>query len=145
MIQVPPCVSQDPLLSTLLDQLNIIEQALFVRSKELGEKNTDVIKLQAQKSTLEGKVDESVKGILVALDAKVASLKESLDSLGTEVRKATDNDIEKAKQSRPYYDKKRELDEQIRFRQVLTMKVASEQIDQNLPKTMMVEIMDQAK
>jgi len=62
---------------------------------------------------------------MFAMDAKVASLGESLTNFEKEVVKATDTDIEKAKSSRPYYDKKRELDELVRFRQLLTMKIAS--------------------
>ena len=41
-------------------------------------------------------------------------------------------------------DAKRELDELQRFRQILDMKIASEKIDVELPKTMMVEIVDKA-
>jgi Mg-chelatase subunit ChlD/capsular polysaccharide biosynthesis protein len=41
-------------------------------------------------------------------------------------------------------DAKRELDELQRFRQILDMKIASEKIDVELPKTMVVEIVDKA-
>jgi capsular exopolysaccharide synthesis family protein len=144
-IQVVPRAAQDSMLSSLLEQLNITEQGLVIRSKELGDKHTDVIKLVAQRDELKDKINKNVDGILVALDYRVASLKESLSNLEKQVDRATTNDIAKAKSSRPYYEAKRELEELMRFRQILSMKVASEQIDQNLPKTMMVEVMDAAK
>src|SRR5206468_4572828 len=48
-------------------------------------------------------------------------------------------------QSRPFYEAKRSLEELTRFRQILNMKIASEKIDVDLPKTAMVEIIDQAR
>jgi anti-sigma factor RsiW len=43
-----------------------------------------------------------------------------------------------------YFEAKRELDESQRSRQILDMKIASEKIDVDLPKTSMVEIVDKA-
>jgi uncharacterized protein YegL len=55
------------------------------------------------------------------------------------------NDTSSADQkSRPYFEAKRSLEELQRFRQVLDMKIASEKIDVELPKTMMVEVVDKA-
>jgi uncharacterized protein involved in exopolysaccharide biosynthesis/Mg-chelatase subunit ChlD len=51
---------------------------------------------------------------------------------------------EDAAKTQPYFEAKRQLDELQRFRQVLNMKIASEKIDVDLPKTMMVEIVDKA-
>jgi len=42
-IQVIPKATQDPLLSSLIEQQNITEKGLALRSKELGEKHPDVI------------------------------------------------------------------------------------------------------
>ena len=50
----------------------------------------------------------------------------------------------RANQTRPYFEAKRDLEELQRFRQILDMKIASEKIDVDLPKTMMVEIVDKA-
>src|SRR5207247_1811917 len=90
-------------------------------------------------------IDNRVDGIMEGLAAKVASVAEGLTNLQKEVDGATSNDIEKAKKYRPYFEKKQEVEELQRFRQVLTLKIASEQIDQNLPKSTMVVIMDEAK
>jgi hypothetical protein len=50
----------------------------------------------------------------------------------------------RANQVRPYFEAKRDLEELQRFRQVLDMKLASEKVELDLPKTTMVEIIDQA-
>lgn len=47
--------------------------------------------------------------------------------------------------SQPYFDKQRELAEAERFRQLLTNKLASDGIDQTLPKGSAVEIVDRAE
>jgi len=145
LIQVIPTSIPDTLLNSLLEQQNLTEQSLVVRTKELGEKHPDTLKLQAQREEQKEKIDKRVDGILISMDARVASMRTSLAQLEAEVEKATSTDIEKAKSSRPYFDKKRELEEQMRFGQLLRMKIASERIDQQLPKTTMVEIMDSAK
>ena len=46
--------------------------------------------------------------------------------------------------TQPYFEAKRQLEELQRFRQTLDAKIASEKIDVELPKTMMVEIVDRA-
>jgi capsular exopolysaccharide synthesis family protein len=145
LIEAIPTTIADTLLASLLEQKNLSDQSLAIKTKELGEKHPDVEKLRAQRVELNERIKDRVDGILVGLDARVASLGQSLTNLETEVENATTNDISKAKLQRPYFDKKRELEEQVRFRQLLTMKIASEKIDQQLPKTTMVEIMDEAK
>ena len=144
LIQTLPTVAQDTLLSSLLEQLSMTEQELVVKQKDFGPENPEVIKTKGRRDDLNEKIKNRVQGILTGLEEKVASLKEYLVILENEEANATTNDIEKARQSRPYFDAKRKLEELTRFRQILTMKIDSEKIDQNLPKTLMVEITDPA-
>ena len=118
---------------------------MTLRLKDFGPENPEVIKLKAQKEEIKQKIEKRLDGVLAGLEAKVASVGEGLTNLQREVATANQNDSEKAKAYRPYFEKKRELDELQRFRQVLTLKTVSESIDQNLPKTSMVTIMDEAK
>jgi len=74
----------------------------------------------------------------------VQSLSNSLDNLDKEVAQAAQRDVAMASQSQPYFEAKRNLDELQRFRQILDMKIASEKIDVESPKTMMVQIVDRA-
>jgi capsular exopolysaccharide synthesis family protein len=82
---------------------------------------------------------------MLGLDARVFSLSNSLDNLEKEVEKATTTDVAKANQARPYFEAKRALDELQRFRSILDAKIAYEKIDVELPKTMMVEVVDKAQ
>jgi capsular exopolysaccharide synthesis family protein len=144
LAQVLPTTVQDTLLSSLLEQRALAEQGLVVKLKEYGEQHAEVLKFKGQIADLENKIKERVAGIMFSLDSKVASVQADLQNLQSEVDKAMMKDIELAKKFRPYFEKKRELEELQRFRQILAMKIASEEIDKNLPKSTMVVVMDAA-
>src|SRR6266571_2769462 len=116
LAQVIPRASQDPLLTDLLQQLNLAEQRLVTVIKDYGPLNPEALKANKW-----------------------------VEDLHNEVNQARTNDIAKAEQSRPYFDAKHNLEELQRFRQILTMKIAAENIDAALPKTAMVEIIDKAR
>jgi capsular exopolysaccharide synthesis family protein len=145
LAQAIPTAAPDPALSSLLEQLVMAEQKLVTLQKEYGSDHVEVLKITASAKDLHSKITNRVDGIILGLEARVDSLKTSLDDLVKEVGKATTNDIATATQSRPYFEAKRSLDELQRFRQILDMKIAAEKIDVELPKTMMVEIVDTAK
>jgi uncharacterized protein involved in exopolysaccharide biosynthesis len=145
LAQVIPTAAEDNLLNSLLEQLVIAEQKLVTAEKDHKLDDAEVIKCKAGAQDLHSKITNRVDGILAGLEARVTSQRKTLDVLKREVESAKTNDIITAAQSRPYFDAKRNLDELLRFRQVLDMKIASEQIDVTLPKTMMVEIVDTAK
>ena len=77
-----------------------------------------------------------------AAQANVDSLRKELEQ---EVGTVPTNDIVTAAHSRPYFEAKRNLEELLHFRQMLAMKIASEQINAALPATSMAEIVDTAK
>jgi polysaccharide biosynthesis transport protein len=144
LAQAIPSAAPDPGLSSLLDQLTMSDQRMVVVEKDYGPKSADVIKAKALVEDLHNKIRSRVDGIILGLDARVLSLSNSLANLENEVALATTNDIARAKQTRPYFEAKRELEELLRYRQVLDWKIASEKIDVALPKTTMVEIVDYA-
>ena len=78
------------------------------------------------------------------MNAAVAERWPPVLALEAEVQSAKTNDVAIAKESLPYYDAKLQLEQLKRFSQMLTMKIAAENIDVDLPKTTMVEIVDQA-
>ena len=144
LAQAIPSAFADALLNSLLEQLTVVEQQLVAREKQYGQLNIEVISTKALAEDLHAKIKKRVNGIMLGLDARVSSVSNSLVNLEMEVAFATTNDIARANDSRPYFEAKRALEELQRFRQILDMKIASEKIDVELPKTMMVEIVDQA-
>jgi uncharacterized protein involved in exopolysaccharide biosynthesis len=144
LVAALPMATPDTQLNSLLEQKNYAEQALILKQKEVGESSPEAAKLRSQVSDLNSKIDKQTDGILAGLDGRVASVKEQLGKLRDEVEKAKTNDLASAKQTKPYWDAKRKLDDLERVSQVLAMKVASENIEASLPKSTMVEIMDDA-
>ena len=144
LVQALPTTVMDQLLITLLESQAMAEQSLVAKSKDFGAQNNEIIKLNDQIADLKKKIKLRVEGIMSSLDAKVTASRKSLEGLNEEVQSATAKDIAAAQQSQPYYDAKHQLEQLQRFAQILTQKIASEKIDMDLPKTGMVEIVDQA-
>jgi uncharacterized protein involved in exopolysaccharide biosynthesis len=134
----------DTLLTSYLEQLNLAEQRQIALQKDYGPRHMDVIKVTDQASDLKDKIRERIEGILLGMEANVAAMRQRQINLSNEVYAAMESDLAKAKQSRPYWDAKHQLDELQRFRQVLLMKMASEQTDASLPTPRAVEIVDHA-
>ena len=142
--QVLPTAAPDQKLSSLLEQRNMAEQRLIAVQKDFGEKQTETIKAHELLDDLNKKVSEAVNGIMVGLRVRVDSLQKRVDNMRAEVQVAQSNDIVKAEESRPYFEKKRELEELQQLRRILNMRTASEKIDTELPKTAMVQIVNTA-
>ncbi len=144
LVQALPTAVSDSHLSSLLEQKTMVEQKLVAAEKQLGTNNVDLLALKAQRESLDTEIGERAKGILLGLQAKVDSARAMVSELEREVDKATSNDIAKASQSRPYFEAKHKLDEVLRFGQVLAQKIAFESTDLMIPKSTMVEIVENA-
>jgi succinoglycan biosynthesis transport protein ExoP len=142
---IPTTGVLDPLLNSYLENLALVEQKLVSLNKQFGPAHSEVVSASAQVEDLKAKVKGRVVGFLAGLEVKVASLEGSLKDLENEVEKAKQTDITQAGTSRPYWEAKRTLEELMRFRQMLYVKMENETTDLKLPKTSMVEIVDTAK
>jgi capsular exopolysaccharide synthesis family protein len=142
--KVLPTAITDPQLAELLQQLNLVEQTRIQLKKDLSDEHPSVKTATLQIQELERKIAQRVDGVIDGLDVRTKSLKEGLDSLVKEVEKAKEADREKVARSRPYFEKKRELESLLAFKRILEMKLASEKIDVDIPKTTMVQLVDRA-
>lgn len=142
--KVLPTASPDPLLSSLLEQLAMAEQRLVVLRRDYGPSHAEVLKVTEQIEDLNKKIDDRIDGILRGLETQVESAKAQVEKLKAEVENARKLDIAEAEKSRPYFNKKRELDELIRFRTILAYRIAAENTNLKLPKTATVRITERA-
>jgi capsular exopolysaccharide synthesis family protein len=147
--QLPQVLSaamrDDPQLTELLQSLNLAEQTLIQLRRDYADEHPTVVTVRKQIEDLKRKITNRVDGLLLGLEVRVASLKERLDSIVAEFEEARRKDIEKVEKSRPYFEKKRELENLIAFQRVLENKLKAERIDVDLPKTAMVTIVEQAQ
>jgi polysaccharide biosynthesis transport protein len=142
---IPTIGVTDSQLSEYFNALALIDQKLISVQKELGPEHTEVRKALAQQEDLRQKIKDRTDGIMKGLRAKVTATGQSLAALSNAVARAEETDVAKAGQVRPYFEAKRDLDELVRFRQILTTKIAMEKTDLQIPKNSMVEIVDTAK
>ena len=145
--QVLPRLSnrQDARLSEQLSQLGLLEQTMLTMEKDLSPEHPKVQTVKAQIEKLKKDVDQSVAGIMTAIELELSQTQAQVGGLRKSVEEAQKMDIDKAQNSRPYFDKRRELEELHSFGRVLNMKLEVERIDRALPKSTMVEIMDKAQ
>ena len=143
--QVLPRNRQDARLSELLSQLSLAEQTMLAVEKDYSPDHPNYIRVRGQLDKLKKDVEENVAGIMTSIDVELTMAQAQVDGLKKSVEDAQKLDIEKAQNSRPYFDKRRELEEAINWGRILTMKLEAEKIDLALPKTTMVEIMDRAQ
>ncbi len=144
LVYALPTAVPDMILNSLIEQKTLCEQALIAKQRDFGGEHSEVVKLKSQLEDLKSKIDNQVDGILLGLESRVSAVKEQLKKLTDEVEKAKAQDIATAKEIKPYWEAKRQLEDLQRFSQVLAMKVASENIEAALPKKMFVEIMEEA-
>lgn len=142
---LPTALDQpDPLYNELLGQLSFADQQLAKLKKDYGPEHSEVLRVQAQVAEVNKKIDERITGIIAGLEASAASSKAQVEKLVVEVANAKKKDQELTEKSRPFLDTKRKLEEMMRFRNILSLKMLSEKTDLNLPKTTVVEIVDPA-
>jgi Mg-chelatase subunit ChlD len=130
---VPSAVS-DSLLSGYLEQLAAAEQKRIVLEKDHGPEDAEVIKSKAMADDSHKKIKDRAEGIMLGLDARVTSLKRSLDDFEKEVEQARRTDVAEAEQTQAYFAAKHTLDELQRSRKSLEVTPAGEKTDGIAPK-----------
>src|SRR5262249_38968793 len=120
-------------------------QKLVQSKHDFGPQHPENVKLRELIEDLNKKITARVDGIMLSLTQKAESQKKALDQIVAEIEDAKAKDIAAASQYRPYFQSKQKLDELKRFNQVLQMKYATENIEAALPKSSLVEILDEAR
>jgi len=137
-------VGPDSELSQLLTEQNLAQQRLLALQKDYTPENTVYLSAKAMAEELAKRINVRVEGIMIGLRSRVSAQQATVDKLREKLETAQESDIKKAETSRPYYDAKTQLEEMLRFRSALNIKLIAEGIDLTLPKSAMVEILDPA-
>jgi len=134
----------DPTLNELINELNAADQRSTALANEFGPMHPEMRRVEEQQALLNEKINHRVEGIMKAFETQVATAKAELDSCDQAVETARKLDLEKLTTSRPYYDKRRELEELQDYRRLLMRKIAIERTDLKLPKSAQVEVIEAA-
>jgi polysaccharide biosynthesis transport protein len=134
----------DPTLTTLINEMDVAEQRLRYLSKDYTEEHPVFQNALKAKEDIDRKINKRIEGILLGLHNRLDATRARLEELNYRFDSARTNDLYVAEKSRPYFEAKRVLAELLQFKAILNMKIASEETDLKLPKTMIVEIIDHA-
>jgi uncharacterized protein involved in exopolysaccharide biosynthesis len=143
MIGVLPSAVPDTLLNSLIEQLTAAEQRQVSLLKDLGPDHPACLSNKAAIKDLNEKINARVEGVMLGLAKRTESLREGLAGIEKELGRLAIIDIERARELRPYFEAKRELEDLERFDQVLRMKIASEKIETSQLRSA-VQIVDSA-
>ena len=142
---VLPGFQPDSELSSLIGELNAADQKYVSQINDLGPSHPQIKAVNDLRELLNKKLDARVSGILKGLETQVSTAKSELDSIGKAVEDARLIDQDKLTKTRPYFDKKRELDRMNDLRDLITRKKNIEEVDLKLPKSEQVVIVETAK
>ncbi len=141
---VLPGFQPDSELSSLIGELNAADQKYISQINDLGPSHPQIKAVNDLRDLLNKKIDARVNGILKGLETQVSTAKSELDSIGKAVEDARLIDQDKLTKTRPYFDKKRELEELNDLRRLITRKKNIEEVDLKLPKSEQVVIIERA-
>ncbi|MSU57827.1 MAG: hypothetical protein EXS35_06535 [Pedosphaera sp.] len=141
---VLPRISPDAMLNELNSQLNLAEQGLARMKKDFAPGHPQYMQAEDLVVALNKKVDQAVAAIMTARANQVDSAEEAVTKIKKEMEDAKKFDLARAEKNRPYYDKKRELEELFGIARAFSVKLSSEKIDAAFSTSSSVEIIDRA-
>lgn len=142
---IPVTYQADIEFTELLNRVNMAEQELATLLKDRTENHPDVQRVTSLLKTVNQQIENKIDGILSGLEVKVASLKSQAAWATKDLTNARKQDVDNAKKNRPYYVKKRDLENEQRIRDALMMKIMTETVEKELPRGSIVEVTDTAE
>ena len=112
--------------------------------KEYTPESKEVIKAQALVDKVQAQLDAKIDGILQGLQTNAERAKANLDAIEAQVQAASENANIFAAKYRPYFDAKRDLEDLLRIRTALMLKIAAVSIETELPTSSIVAVTDKA-
>ncbi|MGA3265272.1 MAG: polysaccharide biosynthesis tyrosine autokinase [Verrucomicrobiota bacterium] len=142
---IPKLLSQETALPGLLDKLNMAEQNYAVLTNDYASNNVAIARLQSDIDVLNQQIDDQVHAVIVGLENQVSNQEATLMLVSNTVESAKEKDNAEALRGMPYWDKKREWEQEVDFHRMLAAKIEAEQLTLKVPRTAMVTITDPAE
>ena len=140
-----PTAFKDEHLDRHLSELATAEQRYAMLIKDYSEDHPDVERVVSLIATLNKQIETRLDGVLDGLEVTVATRKEVAEDLAKKLTDAKAADAENMKNYRPYFVAKRDLETQQRIRDSIILRILQETVDEKLPKTTLVTVIDAAE
>jgi len=137
--------SPDPTLSDLLRELAIEERTLAALTNAFSVDHPEMRAIRGRLEAVNHQINDRLDGIVAGVKIKLESERANRDLRELAVELAKSNDIYQAKLRRPYYALKRDLDTAKFVREQLHKRVWQEKVEQVMPRTAIVQIIDKAE
>jgi succinoglycan biosynthesis transport protein ExoP len=142
---LPSLFRDDVLLVDALQKHVEAEARLVQLTSTLAEDHPDVKGVMRLLDKLNRNIEERMTGIVQGLQAQATAYRTELGQLDEQVKKATDEDLRRAKEYREYWLKKRKLENEKIMLDVLSRKVAQETFDKDISRQSLVTVTDFAE
>ncbi len=138
-------VPSETLLSSLYSELSQTEQMLATLLPDYSTNHPDVVRRMSLKKQIEKQIEDRLDGVLTGLTNQVIAMKARLDKQTSNLVLAKAEVAEAAKDARPYWQAKRDLENQQRIRDAIYLRTMQEGVDASIPMSSIVEIIDKAE
>jgi len=142
---LPTLYRDDALLMDGLTKEVELEQQMVRMASTLAPDHPDVKAARLVLERVKRDVRDRIVGIMNSLELQVTQARDELAKLDAEVELAKKEDLERGKEYREYFEKKREAENQQVMLDVLGRKLAQERFDSKIPRQSLVQITDIAE
>ncbi len=132
-------------LTKLIGELNSAEQTFESLSLDFGTRSKEMERITKIIALLNDQIEAQVRGIVSAREALVKADQETVLHVTAQLEKEVSDDFKRTKENRPYFQAKRDLEDQLRLKSVLMSKKFAEEIDAKIGKSTSVEIIQPAE
>lgn len=134
----------NPLLQSLLGDLQVAEQAKTRLNPDFGAKHPEVERVNGILSKINSQIDFVVSSIMDALKVQVDADQKAIEQIDRRLEAAKGDEAQLTKEFRPYMREKRDLETLVRLREIMMTKITQEEIDGAISKKSSVEVIDEA-
>ena len=139
-----PTAHPDPHLQKYLDDLATVEQQYASIQNDFSDEHPEVKRVLDMMSKINEQIEERIDGILNGVKTRVLAAKQLSDDLERQFNEAKTKDTESRKAYAPYFQARRNLENQQRILDTIYMRLLAEKVDAEIPKGSSVVIVDPA-
>jgi capsular exopolysaccharide synthesis family protein len=132
-------------LTSLADRRNQAAAEFLAVSNTMGSAHPDYLKAQAHLDLVTRQFSNKLAGVIFAVEKRVEADKEQYETAKHNMEVATADSSEKAKLYRPFIEAKRAAENLTVMIEFLQKKLISEDIEKDMPTSLIVQVRDMAK
>jgi capsular exopolysaccharide synthesis family protein len=132
-------------MNTLISKRNAAEQERATIDISYTEEHPDVQRLNNALKTVNQQIEERVKSTISGLKFRAATLRAQAEANQQMLDDAKRLDAENSAKYRPYWNAKRDLENETRLRNLLQIRLGTENIEREIPRASIVQVTDPAE